>query len=196
MRAALPLLALGALPLAGCFVLLDHELPEDADDEFVALPRDFADYQAWPSVVVGTAPAAAPHEVAERRVHLNAAPPGEAAAFPVGTVIVKTGAGGELTGAAGSEVHAMVKRGGDFNAEGASGWEWFELREEGGELLIVWRGAEPPAGESYGCLPGQECDASSSTCNACHAGAIANDFVNSPALKLGSIDDSLLGGRP
>jgi hypothetical protein len=38
--------------------------------------------------------------------------PGEGGTeFAVGTIIVKAGAGGELTGEPGDEVHAMVKRG-------------------------------------------------------------------------------------
>lgn len=189
-------LAVPVASLAGCFVVLDHELPAGELEELVALPRDFEGYTNWPSVVVGEAPGSAPHDATVRRVYLNAAPPDDAATFPVGTIIVKTGAGGELTGEAGSEVHAMVKRGGAFNAGGAAGWEWFELRPVGDDVVIVWRGAEPPAGESYGCLPGQDCDAASTTCNSCHAGSAGNDFVNSAALTLGHVDESLLGGSP
>lgn len=181
---------------SGCFVMLDHELPGEPADEFVALPRDFANFKTWPSVVVGEDAAAAPHEASVRSVFVNFAPEDDALAFPVGTILVKTGAGGELTGTAGDELHAMVKRGGAFNRDGAVGWEWFELSGSGDEMVVVWRGAEPPAGESYGCLPGQNCSAAASSCNSCHAGSAGNDFVQSAALTLGDIDESLLGGPP
>jgi hypothetical protein len=188
--------AFSVMLLSGCFVVLDHELPVD-NTEFVASRDDFADFQSWPSVVVGTQPGLAPHEVSERRVYLNFAPPDDATAFPPGTIIVKTGSGEEATGGVGDEIHAMVKRGAGFNADGALGWEWFEIAlDNNGEPLLVWRGAEPPAGENYGCPVGQVCETAAS-CNSCHADAGgANDSVNSPALQLGNIDASLLGGSP
>jgi hypothetical protein len=186
--------ALALLP--GCFVLLDHDLGDDEAEEFVALPSDFEGFEQWPNVVVGTSPAAAPHEAAERRVYLSAAPGDDATHFPVGTMIVKTGSGGEITGTAGDEIHAMVKRAKSFNVDGAVGWEWLELAKAGGEVVIKWRGANPPAGESYGCLPGQDCSEVAVSCNDCHVAARDNDYVQSPALTLGALDDSLLGGAP
>ncbi len=43
----------------------------------------------------------------------------------------------------------MVKRGGGFNAEGAVGWEWFELTERDDEsVAIKWRGVSAPSGEA------------------------------------------------
>ena len=190
------------LSIAGCFVVLDHELSSDDESELVARPADFAGFLSWPHVEVGQNAGDAPHDELVRTVYLSAAPSAEASTFPVGTIIVKTGAGGEATGEAGQGVHAMVKRGGGFNVAGARGWEWFELdvdttSEEGDDdPVLVWRGANPPAGESYGCPAGQVCDEGGLTCNDCHAGSIGNDFVNSPALTLGNIDESLLGGAP
>lgn len=187
---------------SGCFVVLDHELPLDGNGEFVARRDDFAGFSAWPSAVVAETAAQAPHEASVRTVHLNQAPADDAEVFPVGTIIVKTGAGGEATGESGTDVHAMVKRGNGFNADGARGWEWFELSVDDGDdaddeaPLIVWRGADPPEGHSYGCT-GDDCgDAEALTCNTCHAESVANDFVNSPALTLGDVDASLLGGAP
>jgi hypothetical protein len=72
---------------------------------------------------------------------------------------------------------AMVKRGGDFNSEGARGWEWFELEDvEDGGVLIVWRGVGPPADEGYGGDP-------LTGCNECHTPG-NNDCVLAPALDL------------
>jgi hypothetical protein len=186
----------------GCFVMLDHDVSDDDTVAIVARPADFADFTAWPHVAVGVAAAASPHDEPTRTVYLNAPPADDATTFPVGTIIVKTGAGGEATGEAGHGVHAMVKRGGGFNADGARGWEWFEISvdlttEQGDDdPILVWRGANPPEGESYGCPAGQVCAEGGLTCNDCHAGSIGNDFVNSAALTLGDVDASLLGGAP
>lgn len=196
MRATLlPLLLLTA---PGCFVILDHELPVDGTGEFVARREAFAGFLSWPAAVVAETPAGPPHEASVRTVFLNQPPPDEAEAFPVGTIIVKTGAGGEATGEAGNEVHAMVKRGNGFNADGAKGWEWFELSVDvaagdDSDPLIVWRGTNPPEGFAYGCTGGDCGDAEALTCNTCHQGSVGNDYVNAPALTLGDIAESLLG---
>jgi hypothetical protein len=72
---------------------------------------------------------------------------------------------------------AMVKRGADYNASGAVGWEWFELtRDANGSARIKWRGQGPPAGETY--------SAAGQTCNDCHKAAAANDSVMTEAFKL------------
>ncbi len=152
--------------LAAC---LDHDpLPGDGD-VFVAMQSDFRDFDAWPSVPMGASDTG--HGVDERVVYAQAVPGDDA--FGVGTRIVKTVAGGDT--------HAMVKRGGDFNADGAYGWEWFELaRSTSGDPVIVWRGEAPPSGEAYGALPGQADDTGAQVgdCNTCHGAAAANDFVH------------------
>ena len=198
---ALSLGALGGLGAAGCFVVLDHDLSGDDAVELVARPADFADFLSWPHVQVGDVAAVSPHDEPTRTVYLNAPPDDDATTFPIGTIIVKTGAGGEATGEPGNAVHAMVKRGGNFNLDGARGWEWFEISVDDvtspdgdDDPILVWRGANPPEGESYGCPAGQVCAEGGLTCNDCHAGSIGNDFVNSPALTLGDVDASLLGG--
>jgi hypothetical protein len=72
---------------------------------------------------------------------------------------------------------AMAKRGGNYNANGAIGWEWLELQEDAsGNILIVWRGISPPAGEGYGG------SVVGGSCNTCHGTAMANDYVKSTAL--------------
>ena len=55
--------------------------------------------------------------------------------WPVGSILVKTVENGEPPD---WTIHAMVKRGGRFNREGAIGWEYFELAfEDDGETLRV-----------------------------------------------------------
>ena len=197
-KASLTALSLSVLTLwatPGCFVVLDHRLDGNDVSEFVAITDDFVGFLSWAHVDVGTTPAVPPHEAATRTVYLNAPPDEGALAFPVGTVIVKTGAGGEASGTAATEVHAMVKRGGAFNADGAVGWEWFELAIPDGDddPVVVWRGANPPAGESYACPAGEVCDGGGLSCNSCHVSAVGNDYVNSSALGIDDIDGSLLG---
>lgn len=161
---------------------LDHDpLPGDTE-AFIAMQADFADYDSWPSVPVSTPDTG--HVAGARTVFIRRDAPvdgADEATFPVGTLIVKT-----ILTDSGMDLHAMVKRGGDFNPDGAFGWEWFELlTDEAGTPLIKWRGAAPPSGESYGALPGQTPDTGDSVsgdCNVCHGAAAANDFVHSVSL--------------
>ena len=180
--------------LSACPFLPDHVQAEDgtAAATFLAQNADFADYKSWPSIVVGTGTIPNGHQTTERIIYINALPADDAEAFDVGTVIVKEGSGKEAEGETGDEIHAMVKRGGTFNAAGASGWEWFELAPSTtGSMLIKWRGEQPPDGESYGCVAGV-CETGFGQCNECHGGARANDFVLSEPLKLGSFAEALL----
>ena len=191
---ALGLLAVVATTGA-CPFWPDHDLGDlPAPDVFIAQNADFADYQRWPNVVVGEAAIVDGHPAGERTVFINqlVTSDDDDAAFAVGTIIVKVGAGLEVEGATGTEVHAMVKRGGGFNVDGAVGWEWFELGQSTANTpLIKWRGQEPPDGESYGCVAGA-CDAVVGQCNTCHQSARDNDFVLSPALTIGAFESSLL----
>jgi hypothetical protein len=172
-------IAAAALCFAAC---LDHELPPediDAPTSFIALQRDFAAFESWSSYELGTSPLAG-HPPGVRVAFLNRTPAPGAESFPVGTMIVKTAQSG---GFEDWLVHGMVKRGGAYNARGARGWEWFELKLSRERIpVIVWRGELPPNGERYGCLTGSCEDAPD--CNACHADAIGNDFVKSPMLEL------------
>jgi hypothetical protein len=145
---------------------------------FVASVASFQGFRSWPSV-----PSAGPTAVTDgidpgvpRTAYLNMPPSHGSAAFPTGTIIVKEFDQGAITD---RQVFAMVKRGDGYNTDGAVGWEWFELKNlDDTNVEILWRGVAPPAGESY--APG------STTCNVCHAGARANDFVWSTALTLSS----------
>lgn len=148
---------------------LDDALAPGAEDAFVAMQSDFSGYPSWESYPVADLDTG--HGEGSRTVYLNQAASG--AAFPVGTILVKVITGGET--------FAMVKRGGDFNTDGAYDWEWFELvAASDGTPVIKWRGDEPPAGEQYGALPGQQADTAIGTtgdCDTCHSGARSNDYV-------------------
>jgi hypothetical protein len=146
------------------------EGPDAGAGSFIAFSQDFEGFTLWTSSTIADAGPDPVHTAGPRTVYINALPPKGAAAFPKGTIIVKKMP---------FNTFAMVKRGGGYNAAGALDWEWFELVESNGSVAIKWRGLGPPAGEVYG-KTGQ-------TCNQCHAGATANDFVLTPALQLGSL---------
>ena len=163
--------------LAAC---LDHDpVPGAAMDEFIALQSDFAAFRTWSSAEVAAGDTG--HAAGDRVVYVSAAPPPSAVSFPVGTILVKT-----ITTDSGEDLHAMVKRGGGYNADGAPGWEWFELvSATGGTPVIKWRGVAAPEGEAYGALPGSEGDTAdriTGDCNVCHAVRADNDFVHTVAL--------------
>lgn len=139
---------------------------------FIALSRDFADFTTWTHFdLPANGLATGIHGAGLQTVFINQLPPAGATAFPAGTVLVKRMTNGD------PPIFAMVKRGGNFNAGGASGWEWFELQETQGEVSIVWRGEAPPdaGGDAY---------SAGITCNACHGVAAANDWVQSQPLQL------------
>lgn len=144
-----------------------------AGDTFIAFSSTFAPFRTWTSFHSdgppddGTSP---PDVLGPRTQYINQLPPHGSTEFPIGTIIVEARESGLM------EIFAGVKRGGIFNAGGATNWEWFEIKEA--PVAIVWRGVGPPAGEKYGGDP-------NGGCNACHArcGA-ANDYVCSPSLQL------------
>jgi hypothetical protein len=99
--------------------------------------RDFHQWEAFPAETGDEIPNS-PHLAGKRTAYLNQRPPPGSTSFPVGTIIVKEIINDDPTQ---SDVVARVKRGGSYNARGASGWEWFELRYgTGGTLGIWWRG--------------------------------------------------------
>jgi hypothetical protein len=173
---------LAASLLSGC---LDNELPPDESDAgeqrvFIALPSDFRDFLDWKSFdVTGTMHASAKGPLV---AYVNQLPDPGSSEFPIGTVIVKAveaGKHSEWT------VHAMAKRGGDFNPSGAYDWEFFELGFSSKDVPIInWRGEKPPNGEGYQVKQGNmtvEAD-----CNGCHVSS-ENDAVLSPELALDAL---------
>jgi hypothetical protein len=153
-------------------------LPPDDGTQFIAFGPAFAGFERWAHFDVLNAPAlgldsadGGVHPAGNRTVYVNHLPGAGQTAFAKGTVIVKTMPGDTL---------AMVKRGGEFNVQGAKGWEWFELVFNGSEWTIKWRGITPPAGFCYAGIAG-------GACNNCHTAFVANDFVVSGPLQLASI---------
>jgi hypothetical protein len=169
--------ALGSLILLLVACGQSDEAATKSTDHFIPLQRDFTNYRQWRAFDLGVAPADSVHPEGRRIVYLNQALPSGSAAFPAGTILVK--AVTPLDGSTAS-IFAMAKRGGTYNAQGAVGWEWFELQDGAdGTTLIVWRGITPPSGEGYGNVVG-------GACNTCHGLHQDNDYVASSALLLGT----------
>lgn len=149
--------------------------PSGSGETFLAFPTSFQNYKSWEKFAVAAPVSNDVHTAGPRTEYLNKRPPKQSKAFPVGTIIVKELEDGPE---ADRKVFAMVKRGGTYNAEGARGWEWFELKNgAGGAVSINWRGLGPPSGEGYG---GDK----DGGCNTCHGASRDNDFVTSPGLSL------------
>ena len=148
------------------------------DTSSVIFAKTFSGFRTWESFhyEISDAPNPEVHTSGPRTSYLNQHPPHGSTSFPVGTIIVKEIDG---TDADTHKIFAMWKRGGKYN-DGAPGWEWFELEEPSGRLVIKWRGYGPPNGENYGG------DANGG-CNTCHGAAIANDCVKSDALQLSKL---------
>lgn len=176
LRAPRTLLGLCALPLAlAPAACLDNQLDTDGEVEvgqknlFIAQTRDFRAYEDW---MVFEHEQKADHGglVGKVSVYVNELPDPETHLFPVGTILFKTM---DIEGADRIIIHAMVKRSLSYNAQGALGWEYFELIfEADGTPVILWRGQDPPPDEKYQALLGaQNLDTSletDGTCNSCH----------------------------
>jgi hypothetical protein len=189
-RALSPLLALAAA-LAACGPIASQQgdaasalppagdggrtatLPPDDGTPFIAFQRDFQGFRGWTHFDVLNAPAlggdGGVHPAGSRTVYINHLPEPGRTTFATGTVIVKVMETGETL--------AMVKRGGAYNVQGARGWEWFELKLDGTEWVIQWRGITPPVGFCYAGIAG-------GACNTCHLGFAANDYIGSAPLQL------------
>jgi hypothetical protein len=159
---------------------------DDKPSVFIALDSDFATFESWPSVMLGSEPLPG-HPPGPRFGYLNRKAPKGAKQYPVGTVIVKAI---EPPGAldTGWEIFAMAKRGGNFNPEGALNWEFFRLKIVDGAPHIVTRGltaADPDDGGLgyFDQLGNDFVD----MCNGCHGtkASVATDHVLSPLLQLG-----------
>ena len=142
-----------------------------------AFARDFQGYGSWePFALPGNDADAldggSVHTSGPRTIFLNQRPAKGSTEFPVGTLIVKQGT---------FSTFAMHKRGGSYNAKGARGWEWLELQtNSAGQVVIVWQGLGPPAGERYGDI--------NVTCNDCHRAATENDSVLALQMQLRALE--------
>jgi hypothetical protein len=157
--------------LAACGPAL---MPAPTGETFIAFESDFKSFRGWEPFPLDGMEQAPAHLSGPRVVYLNHRPSAGATEWPIGTIIVK-----EFTQAAlaDRQIFAMVKRGGSYNLSGATGWEWWELKNADEQTARkVWRGVGPPSGEDYGGDP-------TGGCNVCHSGAAANDFVQSVKLS-------------
>lgn len=167
-------LALGLLG-AACAPAEQAPDPGAASDTFLAVDSSFTGFRTWEPFKLSPGSNGTIHTAGARTEYLNRAPPPGSTSFPVGTIIVKESDDGPI---ADRQVFARVKRGGGYNAAGAAGWEWFELKNVDEQRVTrVWRGVGPPVGEKYGGDP-------NGGCNGCHGAAKDNDFVLSPPLQL------------
>jgi len=150
---------------------------------YLAFARDFEGYRSWERHWVEGAMIPTGATPGPTYIYLNHRPPAGTRSWPVGTILVKEIQSGDPEDWV---VHAMVKRGVPYNAHGAAGWEFFELDvAPDGVTDVVWRGQSPPSGHGYGAV-GRDAgiDASTLTCNDCHAANWQNDSVLTPALSL------------
>ncbi len=179
--------ALGVLALAACNGA--EARPFAGREPFIALERDFQDFESWAKVDLAQRPAVSEtHASGDAHEYVSQLPARGSKGFSVGTILVKTVKSNhrEQDEAAkkvgnGTDIFAMVKRGGGYNGRGAPGWEWFELRRRDDDSLgIVWRGVNPPSGEGYGGDP-------MGGCNGCHQMAVGNDYVHALSLNLAKL---------
>lgn len=175
-------LALLACVLAGgC----EEPSPSPPPTEFIAVERDFADFEAsWTRFDRGPGFTLVPHPEGHSFVYLDELPPAGSTSFPLGTRIVRVTETPEPPET--WEVHAMVKRGGGFNADGASGWEFFELvlepQPDGSRVpRVKWRGTGPPDGDGYTPPDG---GTEVLGCNHCHGAFTPNDSIIGEELDL------------
>ncbi len=168
-------ISLLAVALAGVGCGGAAPAPQGSSATFLAFASDFRGYHSWQRYdVTDGAALAGIHDGSTVTEYVDSLPPHGSTAFPVGTIIVKEATGGTIP----HEIFAAVKRGGGYNS-GAPGWEWFDLAnlDDGTDgVRIVWRGAAPPAGDTYGG------DAAGG-CNKCHA-TCGNDAICAKPLSL------------
>lgn len=169
-------IALASLILVAACSAASGDLAPAPETCFLAFDAQFAGYTSWTSYAydADASTAGNVHFSGPRVEYIEPLPPHGSTAFPVGTLIVKYISGINQDS---HRVFAMAKRGCDFNAGGAKGWEFFELTDTS-PPTILWRGTAPPAGESYFGDP--------SGCNTCHAACSDNDSVCSAKIRLGS----------
>jgi hypothetical protein len=147
-------------------------------------PPEFVGVSHWTHFDRGADPVHLDDPTGHAEVWIDHLPAHGATSFPVGTHIVR--AMGEGDDPTTWEAHGLVKVGGDFNADGAVGWEYCGLdasRDASGDLAFAtrWHGVGPPDGDGYahagdaGPVLG---------CNHCHGAATWNDSILGPELTL------------
>ena len=152
---------------------------------FVATAATFEGYEGWTRFERGSQPVGPQHPDGSSAVFVSTMPARGAQAFSDGTVIVRVTTSTDPDPRS-WELHAMVKRGGSFNTDGARGWEFFDLHLDPDARgvyrpTIAWRGDGPPQGDGYVAPEGGGVELG---CNHCHGAAVDNDSVLGPELDL------------
>lgn len=154
-------LATVALACASC-----ADAPWQEEGAFVAFQESFAPYRMWSSVDLGMR-ALAGHPTGHAVVYANNPVP-SGCAWPRGTIIVKEIRVTEADTRT-WEIFAMVKRGGSYDSNPASGWEFFTLGlATNGTPVITGRGVNPGVDSYSGGTGGG--------CNGCHGATAAHPF--------------------
>ncbi|MFT3835913.1 MAG: hypothetical protein QM723_02815 [Myxococcaceae bacterium] len=167
-------LLLAAVCTLGCGAQSKPDAGIDAGpNEFIAVQGDFSGYPQWHTFDLGFTDGDSAHFAGHRVVYLKQDPPHGATEWPVGTLLVKYV---EADGGA-RQIFGMAKRGGDFNPDGAVGWEWFQIAPDTSPPFFLWRGAQPPP-FVYNNGP--------SGCDDCHGAGMPNDYVLGGPLHLSS----------
>lgn len=163
--------------LAACGAPADEPASGSTSGQFIAFNRDFNDFRAWPRVSLGRFTAGGHLEGPVQYAYVSAPRDPATGRFPRGARIVRSLEDGDPTRWG---LFAMAKRGGGYNAAGASGWEFFRLViDAAGEVQIVSRGLNATqAGDPYDIGEG-------TGCNTCHGleDARPYDSILSPALR-------------
>jgi hypothetical protein len=184
-------LVLAALALAACSG--DDEGPRDlsGEPEFVAAEPDFAPFRSWQSFKLPDSDPISDivYPAGSRLAFLNQRPPHGATSYPVGTIIVKAIERG--MGPQDWEIFAIAKRGRDYNAQGAIGWEFFLLDIDAGDVPRISSRGIMPSDDGKGDASPKPANASGYVvngdilpCNICHGEAknAATDHIVSPLL--------------
>ncbi|MDB4987268.1 MAG: hypothetical protein JWN04_2446 [Myxococcaceae bacterium] len=159
--------------------------PPDAALTYLPSESDFNGFHNWPSQAAIAPPNAptGPHSLGNMTVYLNRRPAPGSKAFPPGTLIVKETDEADPTK---RQTFGLAKRGGDYNANGAHGWEWFEFTNRAdGTVFQKWRGLGPPP--ATGGDPADNCSGyggDPAVCNGCHLAAAPNDYIWTTGLDL------------
>lgn len=125
-----------ALALVAMLVSCGH----DAPPERVPSIDDFAGFQSWTRTELPMTDVY-PHAIYSSPLADQGEP------WALGAAFVRAEESGPP---AAWLLHGIVRRGGDFNAGLASGWEFFGLFvDESGDTRLIWRGEHPPLGAGY-----------------------------------------------
>src|SRR5688572_15791759 len=135
-----------SLAIAGCG---EDPVAPATPSVFIALNRDFEPFEGWTRFarIEDRIPPA--HTGRRSFVYASRMPARGATHFAVGTMLMRVDQLGDDP--THWEVHAMAKRGGGFNPDGADDWEFFGIQLDGNRRpAIAWRGEGPGlSGDGY-----------------------------------------------